>query len=60
MDNNEVINSINKKEIFKVIELINKPEITKFIDLIREKNIKIDNYKNPMDLLKAIYRIKGD
>lgn len=60
VDNNKVINTINKKDYFKILDVIDKPEISRFIDLIRRKNIKIDDYKNPMDLLKAIYRIKGD
>lgn len=60
VDNNEVINTISKSNYFDIIEYINKPEICQMLDLIRAKNIKIDNYKNILDLLKAIYRLKGD
>lgn len=58
VDNNEVINTIQKNQIFVIIEFLDKPEIIKFIDLIRSKGIIIENYKDTMDLLKAIYRIK--
>ena len=60
VDNNDVIHNISKQNIFNSLELIDKPEIIKFIELVKSKNIKIDYYKNTMDLLKAIYRIKGD
>lgn len=60
VDNNEVINTISKSNYFDIIKYINKPEICQMLDLIRAKNIKIDNYKNVLDLLKAIYRLKGE
>lgn len=60
VDNNEVINTISKNDYFKILEIIDKPEISQIIDLIRAKNIKIEDYKNVLDLLKAIYRLKGE
>lgn len=57
VDNDEVTN-FSKSDYFKLLEYINKPEISKIIDLIRDKRIKIEDYKNVLDLLKAIYRIK--
>lgn len=60
VDNNEVINTISKANYYDILEYIDKPEISQMIDLIRAKNIKIDNYKNVLDLLKAIYRIKEE
>lgn len=49
-----------KKEDFFNIPTENTPPIKDFINKIREKNINIEDYKNILDLLKAIYRIKGD
>lgn len=60
VDKNQVINSVPKSQIFDVIDYLDKPEIVKFIDLMRKKGLKVDNYKNVLDLLKAIYRIKGE
>ncbi|MBE6154825.1 MAG: hypothetical protein E7163_04565 [Firmicutes bacterium] len=59
VNESHVINA-NKNEYLKIINEVDKPEIVKFIDLMKEKNIKIEDYKNVLDLLKAIYRIKGD
>lgn len=58
VDNSEVINTFSKDKYFKLIELVDKPEIVKFIELMRSKNIEVADYKNVLDLLKAIYRIK--
>lgn len=52
------INYINKEEYFNILDVIDKPDIIDIIDLIREKGLKIENYKNEADLLKAIYRLK--
>lgn len=60
VDKNQVINSVPKSQIFDIIDYLDKPEIVKFIDLMRKKGLKVDNYKNVLDLLKAIYRIKGE
>lgn len=60
IDKNEVINTISKRNYFDIMEFIDKPEIVKFTNLMRNKNIEIENYKNTSDLLKAIYRIKGE
>lgn len=57
VDNDEVTN-FSKKAYFELLEYIDKPEISKIIDLIRDKGIKIEDYKNVLDLLKAIYRLK--
>lgn len=58
VDNYGVINTISKENYFDIIDLINKPEVSQFIELMRKKGIKIENYKNVLDLLKAIYRLK--
>lgn len=58
VDKNEVINSVNKSDYFKLIEVVDKPAISRLIDLIRQKGIKVEDYKEVSDLLKAIYRIK--
>lgn len=58
VDNSEVINTFSKGNYFKLNELVDKPEIVKFIELMRSKNIQVADYKNVLDLLKAIYRIK--
>lgn len=58
VDNSEVINIFSKDNYSKLNELVNKPEIVKFIELMRSKNIQVADYKNVLDLLKAIYRIK--
>lgn len=60
VDNNEVINTFTKDRYFDLAKLVDKPEIIKFIELMRYKNIDVENYKNVLDLLKAIYRIKGE
>lgn len=57
VDNDEVTN-FSKNVYFELLEYIDKPEISKIIDLIRDKGIKIEDYKNVLDLLKAIYRLK--
>lgn len=58
VDKNEVINSFKKSAYFKLIEVVDKPNISKLIDLIRKKGIKMEDYKETSDLLKAIYRMK--
>ena len=58
VDKYKVINTINKKDYFKFMDDINKPEIVKFIELVRNLGINIEDYQDPSDLLKAIYRLK--
>ena len=58
VDKYKVINTISKENYDQFINSLDKPEIYEFIDLIREKGIAIDNYRDPKELLKAIYRIK--
>lgn len=58
VDNDNVINTYQKNDYFKLVELVNKPIISNFIEKIRDKGIKIEDYKDIKDLLKAIYRIK--
>jgi len=58
VDNNKVINTFEKKDYFKLLEYIDKPIISEIIDQIRAGSIKIEDYKDIKDLLKAIYRIK--
>ncbi len=58
VDNNKVINTIPKESYFDITDYVDKPEIIKFTNLMHQKNIKVSNYKNVLDLLKAIYRIK--
>ena len=58
MDKYKVINTIPKDKYLDFIDNLNKPEIIKFIELVREKGIEIESYKDPSDLLKAIYRLK--
>lgn len=58
VDNSEVINTYRKKEYFNIPN-IDTP-IYDFIKLMRDKKINIENYQDPKDLLKAIYRIVGD
>ena len=48
----------NKKNYQELLTKVDNPEISQFINLIRQKNIKIEDYKNTLDLLKAIYRLK--
>ena len=55
---NDNIIKITKKEILNNLDKFDNPEIIKMVDLIKAKGINIDYYKNPMDLLKTIYRIK--
>ena len=57
VDNEEFINSFSKKDI-AILNYVDNPPISEFISLVKNKNIKIDNYQNTSDLLKAIYRIK--
>ena len=58
MDKDSVINTYQKNDYFKLVELVDKPIISNFIEKIRAKGIKIEDYKDIKDLLKAIYRIK--
>lgn len=58
VDNDQVINTYEKKDYFKLGEIVNTPIISSFITKIRNKGIKIEDYKDIKDLLKAIYRIK--
>ena len=58
VDNDNVINTYQKNDYFKLVELVDKPIISNFIEKIRAKGIKIEDYKDIKDLLKAIYRIK--
>lgn len=58
VDNEQVINTYEKKDYFKLEEIINTTIISSFITKIRDKGIKIEDYKDIKDLLKAIYRIK--
>lgn len=58
VDNDNVINTYQKNDYFKLVELVDKPIISDFIEKIRAKGIKIEDYKDIKDLLKAIYRIK--
>lgn len=58
VDKYVVINTIPKNNYFKFMDDINKPEIVKFTEQIREKGIKIEDYQDSSDLLKAIYRLK--
>ena len=58
LNKNEVINTFKKNDYFKLIEVVDKPNISKLIDLIRKKGIKMEDYKETSDLLKAIYRMK--
>lgn len=58
VDNEQVINTYEKRNYFDLIELVDKPIISKFLNEIRKKGIKIENYKDIKDLLKAVYRIK--
>lgn len=58
IDSNQVINLYEKAEYFKLLECVDKPIISNFIAKIRDKGIKIEEYKDIKDLLKAIYRIK--
>lgn len=58
VDNEQVINTYEKRNYFDLIELVDKPIISKFLNEIRKKGIKIEDYKDIKDLLKAVYRIK--
>lgn len=58
VDNEQVINTYEKHNYFDLIELVDKPIISKFLNEIRKKGIKIEDYKDIKDLLKAVYRIK--
>lgn len=58
VDNDNVINTYQKNDYFKLVELVDKPIISNFVEKIRAKGIKIEDYKDIKDLLKAIYRIK--
>ena len=58
VDKYQVINTIPKSNYDLFIDNLNKPEIFKLIDLIKTKGIPIENYQDPKELLKAIYRIK--
>jgi len=58
VDNNQVINTYEKTDCFKIVEQVDKPIIIDFITKIREKGQKVEEYKDIKDLLKAIYRLK--
>lgn len=58
MDKYKVINTISKENYDQLMANLDKPPIYEFIDLMRNKGISIENYRDPKDLLKAIYRIK--
>lgn len=58
VDNNQVINTYEKQDYFKLGEIVNEPIISTFITKIKAKGIKIEDYKDIKDLLKAIYRLK--
>lgn len=60
VDNKKVINTYHSTDYFRILDLVDKPEIINMINKIKEKNIKIENYKDVKDLLKAIYRIKEE
>ena len=53
----EIINI--KKEEYLTYNYNNPPEIITFINYLKNKGIDIDYYKDPKDLLKAIYRLIG-
>lgn len=58
VDKYKVTNTIPKNEYDEFLDNLNKPEISQFTELIRRKGIDIEEYHDPKDLLKAIYRIK--
>lgn len=58
VDKYKVINTISKENYDQLMANLDKPPIYEFIDLMRNKGISIENYRDPKDLLKAIYRIK--
>lgn len=60
IDNNNQINSVNKSDYSKILDNIEAPPISSFIKHLKQRGIKIEDYHNTNDLLKAIYRIKGD
>lgn len=59
VDKDNAINTYEKKDYFKLLDIVDKPSISEFIESLRAKGIKIDDYKNEQDLLKAIYRLKA-
>ena len=58
VDKYKVINTISKENYDQLMANLDKPPIYEFIDLMRNKGMSIENYRDPKDLLKAIYRIK--
>lgn len=58
VDNNNIVNTFKREDYFKILELIDKPIISEIIAKIRAKGVKIEDYKDIKDLLKAIYRLK--
>lgn len=58
VDKYKVTNTIPKNEYDEFLDNLNKPEISQFTELMRKKGINIEQYHDPKDLLKAIYRIK--
>ncbi|MCM1053337.1 MAG: hypothetical protein NC483_05135 [Ruminococcus sp.] len=54
----EKITAYSKEEYHKLLSLVDNPEISKFISLMRNLNLETEDYKNVLDLLKAIYRLK--
>lgn len=58
VEDNHISRKYEKNEFFDLSNYYNIPEINKIINLIREKGIKLEDYMDVKDLLKAIYRIK--
>ncbi len=54
----ETIKTYSKEEYYHLLDLVDNPEISEFISLMRSLNLEIEEYKNVLDLLKAIYRLK--
>ncbi len=57
VDNSKVINTFSSKDS-NILNYVDNPSISKFITLLKKRNISIEDYKSPQDLLKAIYRLK--
>lgn len=58
VEDNHIVKKYEKSDFFDLAGSYNTPEINKIINLIKEKGIKIEDYMDVKDLLKAIYRIK--
>lgn len=52
------LKTYSKEEYYSLLEFVDNPEISKFITSMRKLNLEVENYKNVLDLLKAIYRLK--